>query len=69
MVDGGGAGVSAEQDAVDLAVAYLETAMRMLDEGNVPVAQAALRRVAQTMMSLPRWDAVNGGNIEELVRA
>ena len=57
-----------EQEAVDLAVAYLETAMRMLDEGNVGVAQAALRRVAEALMRLPRWDAVNGGNHEMVVR-
>ena len=49
-----------ERDAVDCAGAYLETALRALDGGDVAVARAALRRVAQYLLVVDRWDAVNG---------
>jgi hypothetical protein len=49
-----------EQTAIDCVAAYLETAMVALDRGDILMAKAALRRCAQHMLKLPRWDAVNG---------
>jgi len=49
-----------ERDAVDCAAAYVETAFAALDRGDVLGARAALRRVAQHLLSVGRWDAVNG---------
>lgn len=49
------------QDAIDLAAAYLETAFGALDRGDTDLARAALGRVAQWLLVLPRWDSVEGG--------
>lgn len=49
-----------ERTAVDCAAAYVESSLAALDRGDVEVARAALRRVAEYLLVVGRWDPING---------
>lgn len=49
------------QNAIDAAAAYTDVALEALDREDVGVARAAMRRVAESLLRIPRWDGVNGG--------
>lgn len=52
--------VVSERTAVECAAAYLDTAFDALDRQDIGMARACLRRMAQHLLIVGRWDAVNG---------